>query len=102
MRVAVFGGTGFVGGYVVEALLDQGHEPSLLVRAGSEDKLSRRDDCRITGGDLESPDAVRATLEGCGAVIYLVGLLREFPFELFGLDREHLVRLIAEERVPVG
>ena len=41
MKVAVIGATGFVGGYLVAALLDAGHRPSVLVRAGSEDKLRR-------------------------------------------------------------
>jgi NADH dehydrogenase len=32
MRVTVFGGTGFVGGYLIDALLANGHHPVLLVR----------------------------------------------------------------------
>ena len=35
MKVAVIGATGFVGGYLVDALLDAGHRPSVLVRTGS-------------------------------------------------------------------
>ena len=31
MKVAVFGGTGFVGGYLIDALLARGHEPAVLV-----------------------------------------------------------------------
>jgi uncharacterized protein YbjT (DUF2867 family) len=41
MRVALIGGTGFVGSYLVDTLIDAGHEPSLLVRPGSEDKVSQ-------------------------------------------------------------
>ena len=79
MRVAVFGATGFVGGYLVEALLDVGHEPSVLVRSGSEAKLPRSGECRVTTGDLGDAEAIDAVLDGCEAVIYNVGLLREFP-----------------------
>jgi NADH dehydrogenase len=77
MRVAVIGGTGFVGGYLVDALLESGHEPALLVRAGSEAKVRRADACRITTGELSSAAAVKAALNGCDAVIYNVGILRE-------------------------
>jgi NADH dehydrogenase len=77
MRVAVIGGTGFVGGYLVDALLDAGHEPALMVRPGSEDKVRRRDACRITTGQVSSADAIAALIDGCGAAIYNVGILRE-------------------------
>lgn len=79
MKVAVVGGTGFVGSYVVDALLDAGHEPHLLVRAGSEDKLHRASECTITKGDLDSSDAIDSVVSGCDAAIYLVGILREAP-----------------------
>ena len=38
MKVAVFGGTGYVGSYIIEQLINQGHKPRLLVRPGSEKK----------------------------------------------------------------
>lgn len=78
-RVALFGGTGFVGGYLVDALVDSGYRPSLLVRPGSDDKVRGAGNCRLVTGDLGSDAAIRATLEGCGAVIYCVGILREIP-----------------------
>ncbi len=43
MRVALIGGTGFVGGYLTDALVAAGHEPVLLVREGSESKVRQRD-----------------------------------------------------------
>jgi uncharacterized protein YbjT (DUF2867 family) len=79
VKVAIIGGTGFVGSYLVDALLDAGHEPHVLVRAGSEGKLRRANECRITKGDLDAPDAIDAVVKGCDAVIYNVGILREFP-----------------------
>lgn len=79
MRVALIGGTGFVGGYLTDALLAAGHEPALLVRAGSESKVRHRDRVAITTGELASPTALRDLISGCDAVIYNVGILREFP-----------------------
>ncbi len=81
MKVAIIGGTGFVGGYLVDALLDAGHEPHVLVRPGSENKLHRASECSITKGDLGSPDAIDTVVTGCDAVIYNVGILREHPRE---------------------
>ncbi len=79
MRVAIIGGTGFVGGYLTDALLAAGHEPSLLVRDGSEDKVRRSEHVRMTPGDISSQETLQSVLEGCSAVIYNVGILREFP-----------------------
>jgi NADH dehydrogenase len=79
MRVALFGGSGFVGGYLVDALLDAGHSLSLLVRPGSEEKVQQAEACRLVSGDLDSATAIEATLQGCDAVIYCVGILREVP-----------------------
>lgn len=77
MRVAVIGGTGFVGEYLVDALIDAGHNPSLLVRPGSESKVSRIDSCRITAGSLSDQNSIEKTVSDCDAVNYNVGILRE-------------------------
>ena len=79
MRVGIIGGTGFVGGYLVDALLNKGHEVSALVRPGSESKVQRANEIRVVSGDLASPGALRDVLTDCDAFIYNVGLLREFP-----------------------
>jgi len=79
MNVALIGGTGFVGGYLVDALLAGRHDVSLLVRPGSEAKIASAERCRIVSGDLGDPAAITKTLEGADAVIYNVGILREFP-----------------------
>jgi len=79
MRVAIIGGTGFVGGNLIESLLDAGHSVSTMVRPGSEDKLRQAGQLRIIGGCLSSKKAIEETCEDCDAVIYNVGILREFP-----------------------
>ena len=47
MRVAIFGGPGFVGSFLVDALIAAGHEPSLMVRLGSERKVRQAERCRL-------------------------------------------------------
>jgi len=79
MQVALFGGTGFVGSYLVDALVAAGHRPSLLVRPGSEDRVGRADACRIVHGQIDDTSAVEKALSGCDAAIYNIGILREYP-----------------------
>lgn len=79
MQVGIIGGTGFVGSYLVDALLADGHDVSVLVRSGSDHKVRRTDEVRVVSGELESPASLAAVLDGCDAVIYNVGLIREFP-----------------------
>ncbi len=90
MKVAIIGGTGFVGSYLVEALLDAGHEPALLVRRGSESKVVRAEDCKIVAGDVSDETAVRGVLEGADAAIFNIGILRAFPSK--GITFEALQR----------
>ena len=77
MQVAIIGGTGFVGSYLTDKLLAAGHSVSLLVRAGSERKLRHAAEVRTVIGDIADGDSMHRVLEGCAAVIYNVGILRE-------------------------
>jgi len=101
MRVAIFGGTGFVGGYVADALIAAGHEVSLLVRPGSEDKIRQDRIWRTIAGDLNDDAAIDATVSGCDAVIYSVGLLKEFPKRKITFENvqyESVVRVVASAK----
>jgi uncharacterized protein YbjT (DUF2867 family) len=88
MKVALFGATGFVGSYIVDELISQGMEVSLMVREGSENKLLQKKKCRIIKGDIDDEIAIDETLNGCGAVIYAIGIIREFPSR--GITYENL------------
>ena len=77
MRVAVIGGTGFIGGYVVDALLAAGHEPVLLVRPGSERKLRQAGRCEIQPGEAGDRAAIAKLMKAAHAAVFLVGILRE-------------------------
>ena len=77
MRVAIIGGTGFVGSYLVDTLIKAGYEPFLLVRPGSASKVFHADQCRLVTGSLSDRKSITETVDQCDAVIYNVGILRE-------------------------
>lgn len=79
MRVALFGGTGYVGSYLIDAMLQAGMLPVVLARPGRESRVRHRRVCEIVSGDLDDAAAVDAVLRGADAAIYNVGILREFP-----------------------
>jgi dihydroflavonol-4-reductase len=76
MRVALTGGTGYVGTFATKALLDAGHRPRLLVRdrAKLATKLAALDiDASILDvvvGDMTDRAAVERLVAGCDAAIH--------------------------------
>ncbi len=90
MKVFVTGGTGFVGREVVRQLLAAGHQPVCLVRPGSEDKLPRGQGMQVRFGDVTDSGSLEGALQGCEAVIHLVGIIRESPAR--GVSFDHLHR----------
>jgi NADH dehydrogenase len=86
MRIFLAGGTGFVGGHVRGALLERGHELVLLTHRkvfGQEPGIEQ------TEGDVTRPETYAAALQGCDAVINLVGIIREFPARGVIFERLH-------------
>ena len=75
MKVAMFGGTGYVGSYIIDELINNDMVPRVLVRKGSELKVIQPDKCEIVSGDIEDEDAINKTLDGCDVVIYLIAFL---------------------------
>ena len=88
MKVALFGGTGFVGSYIVDELVSREHQPRLMVRPGSEGKVPKPEYCETVSGDIHDDYAIRETLYDCDAAIYLIAVIREFPKE--GITNELL------------
>lgn len=79
MRVALIGGTGFVGSYILDSLSEAGHEVALLVREGSGDKVRGGAKVQTVSGDIGDPASLLEVTASCDAAIYCVGILRERP-----------------------
>ena len=88
VKVALFGGTGFVGSYIVDELVSREHQPRLMVRSGSEGKVPKPEYCETVSGDIHDDYAIRETLYDCDAAIYLIAVIKEFPKE--GITNELL------------
>ena len=71
MRVALTGGTGFVGGHVMRCLQAAGHEIVALTRRS----MRARDHVRWVLGDLADRGALAALVEGADSVIHVAGVL---------------------------
>jgi nucleoside-diphosphate-sugar epimerase len=71
MKVAVTGGSGFIGGFVVAALCEAGHSPRCLVRASSNTERIAHLPFERVVGDVLDADAVAALVLGCDGVIHL-------------------------------
>ena len=89
MKIALFGGTGFIGTYLVEKLLRTGHIPKVLVRPGSDRKLSHHNKCDIVTGTISDLGAVRDTISNTDGVIYNIGIIREFPRKKITFEEIH-------------
>ncbi|HHJ64819.1 MAG TPA: complex I NDUFA9 subunit family protein [Aquifex aeolicus] len=79
MKVIVTGGTGFVGRYVVNLLLEKGYEVHLIVRNREKALSLFGDRAELHETDLGDAGAIRKLVEGLrpDAVIHLVGILFE-------------------------
>lgn len=71
MHIAVFGGTGRVGGRFIEYALADGHTVRALVRDPS--RLAPRAGLELVAGDVLNPEDVARTIAGADAVVSGLG-----------------------------
>jgi uncharacterized protein YbjT (DUF2867 family) len=72
--ILVTGGTGFVGPKVVHALRGEEQPVRVLARRPEKHDRLRTWGCEVIAGDVTDPESLRRAVEGCEAVVHLVGL----------------------------
>ena len=93
MRILVIGGTGFIGRQVVGRLVAKGHEVRVPTRrAGRGRELRVYPGVNVLECDVHDQPALEQAIDGCGAVINLVGILHSAGGEPWGadFDRAHV------------
>ncbi|MDH4274536.1 MAG: complex I NDUFA9 subunit family protein [Gammaproteobacteria bacterium] len=90
-QICVLGGTGFIGHHVVERLAEQGYSIKLLSRA----RERHRDLLVVPGVDIVEANIhdqaqLAREINGCDAVINLVGIIKERGFNGTGYRSVHV------------
>ena len=109
MRIAVAGGTGFLGSHIARALKRSGHSIRILSRSAPTSANGEVDQVEWTSCDVTDPGSLGGTLAGCDGVVQAVQFPNH-PVEVprRGLtydryDRQGTENMLAEaERTGVG
>ena len=71
MKIAITGGTGFVGSHLIEAAHTAGHQVNALTRR----EQPEREGVRWIAGDLSSRDALEKLVTGADAIVHVAGTI---------------------------
>jgi len=104
--VAVFGGSGFIGRYVVQALAKRGHRIRVAVRrpdlAGHVQPLGMVGQIKPIQANLRYRWSIDRAIEGADAVVNLVGILAESGRQTFDAVQSFGPRAIGEAARAAG
>ena len=87
MKAFVTGATGFIGGNLARALLDDGHQVRLLVRPASDRRNIAGLPVELVEGDLDNPQKLAEQMAGCDAVFHVAA-----HYSLWAKDRDSIYR----------
>ncbi|HWR86818.1 MAG TPA: complex I NDUFA9 subunit family protein [Acidiferrobacterales bacterium] len=91
MRIAVLGGTGFVGRRLCEYLAAAGHEVRVLTRHRERHRdLLVLPTAQVIEADVHNPAVLRREFQGLDAVVNLVGILNEAGRDGKGFESAHV------------
>ncbi|WJW75367.1 complex I NDUFA9 subunit family protein [Thiohalobacter sp. IOR34] len=77
-QICVIGGTGFLGRHLCNRLADAGYRVRVPTRRVVRHReLQVHPNIRLEERNVHDPEALRAAIEGCAAVVNLVGILNE-------------------------
>ncbi len=84
MKIAITGGTGFIGGHLAQRLAGEGHEVVLVARGPGRDKMEKQ----LVLSDLSDPVVLAEAFKDCEVVAHCAGINRELGTQTF--QRVHI------------
>lgn len=88
MKIAVTGGSGFVGGHTARALLARGDDVVLVARRGQSALVPDSPHVTWVTADIDDENALRRAFDGCAAVVHCAGINVEREPQTY--DRVHV------------
>ena len=83
MKVAITGGTGFVGRHLAARLIEHGHEVVALGRPGGAERTGLLPQAQLVGVDIDDLAGLTAAFNGCTAVAHCAGINREIGSQTY-------------------
>jgi uncharacterized protein YbjT (DUF2867 family) len=104
MKIAITGGTGFVGGHFARRALQDGHEVVLLSRTANRQDGGPDDSGRVTHAcsDLSDVRVLTEVFAGCEAVAHCAGINREIGRQTFQRIHVEGTRNVVEAAQKAG
>ncbi|AQT81082.1 dehydrogenase [Mycolicibacterium litorale] len=110
MKIAVTGGTGYLGAHVVRSLLDAGHQVKLLAEPGWDnpellERLHELGSVSVTHGDIREAADVEVLLDGCDAMLHAAGVVgtddrrSQLMWDVNAYGTERILRLARARRL---
>jgi uncharacterized protein YbjT (DUF2867 family) len=95
MQVLVTGGTGFLGGHLVERLVRRGDKVRVLVRPTSDLTLLRSLGVELATGDITDAASVKIAASGVDAVFHVAALASDYgpagKFRLMNVEGRRMI-----------
>lgn len=104
MRIAITGGTGFVGRHLARHLVAEGHEVILIARGVDQSgwDISTEVGVSFFADDLSSPPHLAEAFSACGAVAHLAGINREIGRQTYQRVHVEGTRNVTEAAQQAG
>jgi uncharacterized protein YbjT (DUF2867 family) len=85
MRIAITGGTGFVGRHLARRLVAEGHEILLLARGADrrDPEIYALKNAEFRASDLSNVEDLLHAFSGCGVVAHCAGINREIAAQTY-------------------